>query len=195
MSNVVQIHLKRLTAEAFAPFGQLICECSDEPPTFEGQELRSWHFDLEVDGTTELMYIHYAHKPIVFSTVERHFRVTQTFIPLGGAASVMVVAPPTDPKDWDSVPEPSQYCAFYVPGTVGIMLWRATWHAMTRFPINPHGAGFAFLTDASTQRELETQEDDGIPAKLTQQIDYLQRDGISFKVVDPEGLLAGDIGN
>ena len=194
MSDIVQIRIERLTAEAFAPFGQLICERSDEPPVFEGPELRSWHQDLEVEGVTELMYIHYVHKPIAFSTVERHFDVTQTFVPLGGAASVKVVAPPTDPKDRDSVPEPSQYRAFYVPGTVGIMLWRATWHAMTRFPTSPHGAGFAFLTDASTQRELEKQQADGTPAKLTQQIAYLERDGISFKAVDPNGLLAADSG-
>jgi hypothetical protein len=30
-------------------------------------------------GPTELMYIHYAHQPMAFSALERHFQVTQTF--------------------------------------------------------------------------------------------------------------------
>jgi hypothetical protein len=77
------------------------------------------------------MYIHYLHQPMVFSALERHFRVTQTFIPLGGAASVMLVAAPTDPNDWASPPEPGQLRAFYTPDTVGLMLWPGTWHALT----------------------------------------------------------------
>jgi ureidoglycolate hydrolase len=89
MTEVFEIRLERLSAEAFAPFGQLICARSDEPPIFEAAHLRSWRQDFEVLGPTELMYIHYRHGPIEFSTFERHFQVTQTFIALGGAASVM----------------------------------------------------------------------------------------------------------
>ena len=97
------------------------------------------------------------HHPMAFSAIERYFRLTQTFFPLAGAASVMVVAAPTDPADWARSPEPGQLRAFYAPGTVGLMLWRGTWHAPTRFPAGPDGAGFAFLTDRDTQRELERQ--------------------------------------
>jgi ureidoglycolate lyase len=191
MSEVIEIPLGCLSAEAFAPFGQLICARSDEPPIFEAAHLRSWRQDFEVLGPTELMYIHYRHGPVEFSTFERHFQVTQTFIALGGAASVMVVAPPTGRE---SVPEPGALRAFFVPGTVGLMLWRGTWHALTRFPATPGGAGFAFLTDANTQRELEQQRADGTPPKLTQEIDYRARYGVSFKVVDPDGLLAAAAG-
>jgi hypothetical protein len=103
----------------------------------------------------------------------------------------MVVAPPTGRK---SVPEPSELRAFFVPGTLGLMLWRGTWHALTRFPAAPSGAGFAFLTDANTQRELEKQRTDGTPPRLTGEIDYRERYGVSFKVVDPDGLLAAGAG-
>ena len=169
MTEVFEIRLERLSAEAFAPFGQLICARRDEAPIFEAPHLRSWRQDFEVLGPTELMYIHYLHRPIEFSTFERHYQVTQTFVALGGAASVMVVAPPTGRE---SVPEPS-----------------ALRHALTRFPATPGGAGFAFLTDANTQRELEKQRADGTPPKLTQEIDYRERYGVSFKVVDPDRFL------
>lgn len=191
MSEVIEIRLEPLTAEAFAPFGQLIC-ARNEPPIFEApKHLRSWRQDFEVLGPTELMYIHYLHRPMEFSTLERHFQVTQTFVALGGAASVMAVAPPTGSE---SLAEPGALRAFFVPGTVGLMLWRGTWHALTRFPATPGGAGFAFLTDANTQRELEKQRADGTPPKLTQEIDYRESHGVSFRVADPDGLLAADAG-
>ena len=140
----------RAPAGTPTPCGQLICACSDELPVFEAPHLRSWRQEFEVLGPTELMYIHYRHQPLAFSTLERHIQVTQAFIPLGGAASVMVAAPPTDPGDRTSLPEPAQLRASHVPGTVGPMLWRGTWHALTRFPTGPEGAGFACLTDALT---------------------------------------------
>jgi ureidoglycolate hydrolase len=40
----------------------------------------------------------------------------------------MVAAPPTDPDDRASLPEPDQLRAFYARGSVGLMLWRGTWH-------------------------------------------------------------------
>ncbi|MEM7021916.1 MAG: ureidoglycolate lyase [Pseudomonadota bacterium] len=189
MSELVELPLEPLESAAFAPFGQLIC-AREDPPVFSAPHLRSWRQDFEVAGATEVMFIHYKPGPMAFSALERHFDVTQTFVALGGAASVMVVAPPTDPDDWDQVPEPGQLRAFLVPGSVGVMLWRGTWHALTRLPVGPEGAGFAFITDAATQRELERQRADGTLPKLTQEVDYQARDGIRFEVVDPGRLLA-----
>lgn len=189
MSDLVEIRLERLGADAFAPFGQLLC-AREEAPVFAGAHLRSWRQDFAVEGRTELMVIHYVHEPLALAALERHFRVTQTFIPLGGAASVMVAAPPTDPSP-DRVPRPEEVRAFFVPGSVGLMLWRGTWHALTRFPLAPGGADFAFLTDAETQRELERERADGTPPRFTQAVDYRERFGVSFAVVDPDGLLAG----
>ena len=81
-----------------------------------------------------------------------------------------------------------------MPGDVGLMLWRGTWHALTRFPTSAGGAGFAFLTDAATQSELERQRADGTPPRLTQEIDYRARCGVSFEVVDPAALMSDAAG-
>jgi hypothetical protein len=64
MSEAIEIRLERLSAEAFAPFGQLICARHDEPPSFTAPHLCSWRQEFEVLGPTELMYIHYRHQPI-----------------------------------------------------------------------------------------------------------------------------------
>jgi len=100
----------------------------------------------------------------------------------------MVVAAPTDPDDWSAVPAPNALRAFLIPGDCGIMLWRGTWHALTRFPVCPEGAAFAMITGYETQRELERQKASGTEPKLTQEVDYLERSAIGFRVIDPDGL-------
>jgi hypothetical protein len=71
MAEVVEIRLERLSAGAFAPFGQLISAREDEPPVFEAPHLRSWRQEFECLGPTELMYIHYRHQPLEFAAFER----------------------------------------------------------------------------------------------------------------------------
>jgi len=182
---VIEIPLERLTREAFSPFGQIIGDF-DAPPVFEASHLRSWRLDFELDGRAELMFTRYLHQPLAFSALERHTGVTQSFIPLGNAPSVMVVAAPTASS---AIPAPDDVRAFGVPGDVGLMLWRGTWHALTRFPVRPEGAAFALITGYDTQRELEREKADGTPPTLTEAVDYEAQRDVRFEVVDPEGLL------
>jgi ureidoglycolate lyase len=189
MTQIVDIPLQPLTAEAFAGFGQIIGDF-EAPPIFEAPHLRSWRLDFELDGPTELMVARYLHQPFELTAIERHFAVTQSFIPLGDQPSVMVVAAPTDPDDRSAVPTPDALRAFLIPGDRGIMLWRGTWHALTRFPVRPEGAAFALITGYDTQRELERQKASGAQPTLTQEIDYLERSAIGFRVIDPDRLIA-----
>ena len=79
--------------------------------------------------------------------------------------------------------------AFLVDGAQGILLWKGTWHAFNRFPAGPLGASFALLTGADTQAELERQMAGGERATLTHVVDCEERDGLSFRIVDPRGVL------
>jgi ureidoglycolate lyase len=193
MTTLVEIALEPLTAGGFAPYGQLIT-ARDEPPVFEGPHLEAWRMDFAVDGEIELMYMRYVHKEMRWTTMERHFNVTQSFMALGGAASVMVVADPTDASDRSVLPRPETVRAFLVDGARGVMLWKGTWHALTRFPVPATGGAFAMITGAVTQRELERQNRDGTRPELTQVVDFEKEYGAGFAVVDPRGLLAGHDG-
>lgn len=184
------IPLEPLSPQAFAPFGQVIAE-HEAAPVFTGAGLRAWRMSYEVAGETELMVVRYDHRPLAFTMLERHLNVSQSFVALGGAPSVMAVAAPTDPNDRSSVPEPGRVRAFLVPGSIGILLWRGTWHALTRFPARAEGATFLMVTGRATQQELERQNADGTPPRLTQAVDYAELAGLRFEVVDPLGLLPG----
>jgi ureidoglycolate lyase len=192
MPKIVSVPVERASHETFAPFGQLICE-QETAPVFHGDGLRSWRFGYDIDGATELMFIRYDYKPMIFSAIERHFNVTQCFIPLAGAGVVMVVAPRTDERDWSILPSPKSLRAFLVEGSSGILLWKGVWHSLNRFPAEPPSAGFALLTATETQSELERQLLDGVPPKLTQAVDYESRFGIRFEVVDPRNMLPGTV--
>jgi ureidoglycolate lyase len=182
------IHLQRLSPGNFRPFGEVIGQF-DEAPAYSASLLRGWRFGYAADGPTDLLFIHYDHGPFECDSIERHFEVTQTFIPLADAASIMMVAAPTDR---DRIPRCVDIRAFYVPGSSGIMLWRGTWHALTRFPVRLSGAGFAFLTSTETQRELERAQIDGIPPRLTEVVNLAERYGQRLRIVDPDGLIPAD---
>lgn len=184
MPKTVEIALEPLMAEAFAPFGQIV----GEPwtlPAFKVPHLEAWRLEFTVDGPTELMYVRYVHEPYRCSRLERHAGVSQAFVPLGDAPSVMVVAAPTEADP----PAPDQVRAFFVPGDRGILLWRGTWHALTRFPVRPEGGAFLMVTGAVTQRELEQELAGAARPTLTHVVDYGERAGIGFQVTDPHRLL------
>ncbi len=187
MTRTVKIPIAALTPDSFAPFGQIIGAPLGEPD-FRQSHIASWRLSFDSAGPIELMFSRYMHQPMRFGQLERHFDVTQSFIALGGAGSVMVVAAPNPADDEESaMPQTSDIRAFYVDGARGIMLWRRTWHALTRFPTAPPGADFALITDTKTQQELQRQDREGVPPRLTQVVDYGDRFGIDFLVVDPEG--------
>lgn len=181
MTEVVYVDVEPVTAEAFAPFGQLI-GLSEDAPVFRNQGLSSWRLDYQCDDATEVMFIWFDHVPMAFSKLERHFGVTQSFIPLDRTDMVMVVAPRTDPNDWNDLPPPGSIRAFLIPATYGVMMWKGVWHALNRYPTSPPGAGFTLLTSAATQAELQREKQDGTPPKLTQAADYADRLNVRFEV-------------
>ena len=185
LTETVDIALEGATAEAFAPFGALIEEPS-APPVFRNPGLQSWRLPYEASAGTDLMVIRYDYRPMTFAKLERHSNVTQCFVPLDSMPWAMVVAPPDESGDG---PAPERVRAFLVGGAQGILLWKDTWHAFNRFPAAPPGASFALLTGADTQAELEERMAGGAPPTLTHVVDYAERFGLSFRIVDPHRLL------
>ena len=183
--EICEITLEEVSDELFNPFGQLLCEKNDEPD-FTGDGMESWALKFCSERNVELMFNRFHYKPFKFSMLERHFHVTQTFLPLGGMPMVMIVSEPTDPQDRSSIPNPEDIRAFYIEGNIGVMLWKATWHALHRFPARPPYVDVGLITESETQHELETELKVGVNPKRTEAIDYAKISNIGFKVVDPK---------
>ncbi|MSO65567.1 MAG: hypothetical protein EXQ85_07215 [Alphaproteobacteria bacterium] len=187
MTKIVEIPIEPLTSEGFAPFGQVI-GARDDAPHYSSPNVKTWTVDFEIDGKIELEFARFDYKPVLeFNRIERHFVVTQAFMPLNNDASVTVFGAPTDPDDPKAVPRPEDLRAFYIAGSQGIMMWKGTWHS-GRFPARPPAATFAFLTDAYTTADLTAMQK-GKGGRLTQIHDYEKVSDLRFRLADPKGLI------
>lgn len=186
--ETIEISLAPISAEVFAPFGEII-EQKPSEPTFTGKNMDSWQMQFSIDGTTELMMNRFYYQPLEFSMMERHFHVTQSFLPFGKIPMAMIVSAPAVSDDRSSIPKPDEIRAFYLDGTQGIMLWKGTWHALHRFPLHPPYVDIGLITEMETQHELEFALINGTKPKRTQTIDYQQRMNVNFNVVDPLNLI------
>ncbi len=109
-----------ITAETFAPFGQVIFPIADDI-LFGPQDAQ-----LKLDAGLPRFYImELAHQGLRFRTITRHRRCTQCLGALEGKDWVIGVAPPGAAEQ----PDPQTIQAFHIPGNCFIKLEMGTWHA------------------------------------------------------------------
>jgi ureidoglycolate lyase len=142
MSRVAQ----SLTAEAFAPFGDVIdVAATDHFPINEGTCER---FDdlcnIDVGGkggraSLNLFRSTPRPAPLTIDMLERHPLGSQAFFPLGGQDFFVVVAPPGEQLDETAIK------VFHASGGRGVNYAKGTWH----FPlISPSGGDFLVIDRA-----------------------------------------------
>lgn len=174
MPKTRTIPVEPFTEESFAPFGIVIGPRAT-PAEFKGNASEGWPLAFEAAGGAQLMYSRFHHQPMRFSIVERHFGVTQGFVPLNGTPLVMVVAPPGD------APSPDSLRAFLLDGTRGLLMHEGTWHTLDRYPVRPPYVDVLFLTARATHEELMRERDGGPKPRLTELLDFAAQ-GIEFEV-------------
>ena len=178
--RTIEIPVEPFTAAAFAPFGALVAQ-PGRAADFAGNRSHSWGLPFEAVGATQLMFSRFYHQPMNFSVLERHFNVTQGFMPLHGTPLVMVVAPPTDRTGPNAIPAPETLRAFYMDGSAGLIMHVGTWHTLDRYPVAPPHVECLFYTAKETQDELIREKADGTVPTQTEVFDY-KSIGIVFEV-------------
>jgi ureidoglycolate lyase len=117
-----------LTAEAFAPYGDLLMP-KPEPDKIINQGKCGRHHDLAkldfADGRAGIsLFVSEArHLPYRVELVERHPEGSQAFVPLDGVPMIVIVAPDVDGS-------PGQPEAFLSAPGQSINLHRGTWHGV-----------------------------------------------------------------
>jgi len=162
--TVHELRIQPLTAAAFKPFGKLL-DAKQRPAN-----RRTLIYDkgFDVDGKTTVGLIWQPFAGLTFSRLERHFNLTQAFVPMSGSLAVVAVAAPTSLRDLRAVPRPEQVRAFLIDGTVGFRYHVGTWHSLDRYVLHPPGATFVIIN---------------VEPNPTQVVDYADRFGVVFKVV------------
>jgi ureidoglycolate lyase len=120
-----------LTAEAFAPFGQVI-ECAghagyaiNEGSSQRYTDLAQLEADAEGRLALSIFRAEARQAPFALHCLERHPLGSQAFVPLNGQAFLVVVsASQPDPAQ----PNPEALCIFVSDGRQGINFRRGVWH-------------------------------------------------------------------
>ena len=176
MATTFEIEAEPLTAEAFAPYGQLITAL-DGAADYARPLLDIWHLDFRADAPARIQIMRYHEQPMTFSRLERHTHVTEGRIPLAGACAALAVAGVTGAAP-DDGPDPSSVRAFRFDGNCGLLFAPGVWHSLDCFPVAMPHADFVLLSDHKTEDEIEawTRPTSG---ERTHVVDYAPR-GIEF---------------
>ncbi|GAB1361584.1 ureidoglycolate lyase [Rhodobacter sp.] len=145
-----QILAAPLTAEAFAPFGDVLEATGDFRPINDGlchrhHDRAKLDFGAETAGRTGISIFNAEPRvlPYVFDLVERHPEGSQAFLPMTAHPFLVIVA-----ADLSSAP-----LAFLTNGAQGINLHRGTWHGVLA-PLASPGL-FAVVDRIGTTPNLE----------------------------------------
>lgn len=126
--HALRLEVRELTPEAFAPYGEVSGPASGFRLDFSNEPASFCHVRIDA-------------RPFHLYFFARHLHTTQSYVPLGGSASILVVAPPSDLLDADALPDMKQVAAFRLEPGRAINLHRGTWH---RTPL-PLGAWSDFM--------------------------------------------------
>ena len=152
------IKVEPVTRERFAKYGVLVGvdeNASSRKSSFYDDSVELWAPGGFIsDDQTRLSVARIHVRPPKVMWMERHFKHTQTFIPLGGSQFVAVLGAPTDTNQ----PDPDTVRAFHFDGTCGAQLHLGTWH---EFPFATNqSADVVVIIRAETQANLTVIEND-----------------------------------
>lgn len=166
----------------FSPYGRIVRYSHERPANLKSGSVESWLLPFESASPAHIMFNRYHNNDRRFSVMEKHLDVTQCFFPLGNTPFIMVVGLESRDNQPFSIGDVK---AFYIRGDQGVLLWRNVWHSLARFAVGSDHIDLAFITDSSTQDEIESSLAGGAPPVRTLFTDFKNTDGIQFLVQDP----------
>jgi ureidoglycolate lyase len=147
------------TADRLAPFGRLIAHdeaTRNVAPFYDDAVVTSLPVAYQCDGRTELSLARVQPRAPRVRFLERHFRHTQSFLPLGGKPFVLVMAPPS------AAPAMEALRAFHFNGSAGFAMHLETWHEFP-FALEPD-TDIVVVLSAQTIEDLRNTAADSLDA-------------------------------
>jgi ureidoglycolate lyase len=151
-SGTRQLRLEQATPNAVAAVGEILGAVSPitrVPAFYEGAVRHAEPTNFVMDEDIRILLSTVDRRPFRVNLLERHFKHTQAFFPVGGKPFVMVMAPPNERE----VPDIHLARAFLFDGSGGFILKLGTWHD---FPFAVEDAThLLLLLRNETSRSLE----------------------------------------
>lgn len=124
IGTAVDIVAEPLTAQAFAPFGQVLAG-SGAGPERHPYAARMHNGRAQAQPNLTWMRVAPQPSPVTVTALERHPQSNQAFVPMNGTRQLVVVCPSAA----DGQPLLSQARAFVASGSQGINYDANVWHA------------------------------------------------------------------
>jgi ureidoglycolate lyase len=150
-SSRARIRAQPLTAEAFAPFGQVLMAAGHEA---QRHEFAARLENRRLEAKPNLTFIRAESIPgqYAVSLVERHPQSSQTFVPLNGTRYVVAVCPSVG----EGVPDLDRLAVFVAEGSQAINYNAGAWHAPHRILSGP-GEFVMLRWDDGTEDDTESR--------------------------------------
>lgn len=151
MKEMADIKIVPITAEGFAPFGEVLAPRDVATKMINAGRCERHHAlaTVERSGGEAIISIFRSEAvslPYECALLERHPLGSQAFMPLGGGAWLSIVAP-------DEGARPGAPLAFLVPAGVGVNLHAGVWHGVLT-PLD-HAADFLVVDREGAGINLE----------------------------------------
>jgi ureidoglycolate lyase len=174
------IALKPATAAALAPYGRMLGRGSGVKPSdsgyYGGHVAISKPVTFQSDSDTCLSLATIQPRPFELEHIERHYKHTQTFIPLGGKPFIAVFGAPTEGRE----PDFDKLEAFRFDGTDGFCMHIGTWHEFP-FALEPDTDVIVVLRN-ETNRNLLAKDGGEAHGDDLSKLNVLQRTGAVFAI-------------
>ncbi|MCB2106088.1 MAG: ureidoglycolate lyase [Rhodobacteraceae bacterium] len=174
------LKVKPATAKALAPYGRVVGRGSGVKPADSGyyggavKLIKPAQFQSDNDTCLSVATIQ--PRPFELEHIERHYKHTQAFIPLGGKPFVAVFGAPTDgdEPDWDKLE------AFRFDGKDGFCMNIGTWHEFP-FALEPDTDVIVILRN-ETNRDLNAKDSGEAHGGDLSKLNIAKRTGAVFEI-------------
>ncbi len=150
------VKIKKLTREAFAPYGEII-EIPNENPKMPTEEFNYWPKlgTMQVNGELQVGVSTFFKRPLRFSKMERHMDTQEIMIPLNGT----IVIPFRVCNDFNpqSTPSTDKIDVFAVDTLHGVILKRGIWH-WTPMPLEDKTSIVVIFNTGTERNDLYIHE-------------------------------------
>jgi len=176
------LKVKPATPDSVAPYGQILGPNANVKPLpidfYGGSVTVRRVVDFISDEQTEMPLVTVNRRPMEVRWMERHFKHTQTFIPLSGSPFVVVMAPPNDKE----LPDLDRVEALLFDGSAGLTMRIGTWHEFP-FPLKDNSNLIVILRREATEGLMKDNvvQDEALSPDLDKK-DLQARKRIIFEV-------------
>ena len=162
MKRVLKV--QKLTAENFAPYGQVVEYKTLQPAAVE-KEYTFWNnlAQLSIEGKVDFCILEVVKRERTFSKIERHIRTEEAFFALDGD-NIILTAQPTPGEKF---PDPETVAAFYLEQGKGVIFKQGAWHWLP-FPLKEKNTLLILCRQGTSDGDLEIvdMQDQGVTFEI-----------------------------